>query len=58
LFAFVWQYIYFKPHGLVVALFACSWIVPIINTLYRHDRFAWETPRVFQGPSARDITRA
>jgi hypothetical protein len=32
--------------------------VPIINTLYRHDRFAWEAPRVFQGPSARDITRA
>jgi len=46
--AFVWQCIYFKPHGLIVALFVCSWVVPVINALYRHDRFTWEIPR---GPS-------
>lgn len=43
--AFTWQYICFKPHGLIVALFACSWFVPVINTLYRRDRFTWESPR-------------
>ena len=47
---FIWQYIYFKPHGLIVALFACSWVVPAINALYRHDRFTWGAPR---GISAR-----
>ncbi len=45
LLAFIRQYIYFKPHGLIVALFACSWAVPVINLLYRHDRFTWDTPR-------------
>jgi enediyne biosynthesis protein E5 len=45
LFAFSWQYIYFRPHGLIVALFACSWVVPVINALHRHDRFSWEVPR-------------
>jgi len=49
LFAFIWQYVYFKPHGLIVALFVCSWVVPVINTLYRRDRFAWEAPRGRQG---------
>ena len=43
--ACVWQYVYFKPHGLIVALFVCSWVVPVINTLCRHDRFTWEAPR-------------
>jgi Na+-translocating ferredoxin:NAD+ oxidoreductase RnfD subunit len=43
--AFIWQYIYFKPHGLIVALFVCSWSVPLINTLYRHERFNWAAPR-------------
>jgi hypothetical protein len=43
--AFIWQYLYFKPHGLIVALFACSWVVPVINTLCRHERFDWEAPR-------------
>jgi len=45
LIAFVRQYVYFKPHGLIVALFACSWIVPVINTLCRHDQFTWDAPR-------------
>ena len=43
--AFIWQYICFRPHGLIVALFACSWVVPLINTLCRRDRFTWEALR-------------
>lgn len=43
--AFIWQYVYFKPQGVIVALFACSWLVPVINALYRRDRFTWEAPR-------------
>jgi enediyne biosynthesis protein E5 len=43
--AFVRQYVFFKPHGLIVALFACSWVVPVINVLCRHDRFIWGAPR-------------
>ena len=42
--AFIWQYICFRPHGLIVALFACSWVVPVINTLCRHGRFTWDVP--------------
>ena len=40
-FAFVWQFVLFKPHGLIVALFLCSWIVPLINAIWRQPRFAW-----------------
>lgn len=43
--AFIWQYVYFRPQGLIVVLFACSWGVPVINALYRHTRFSWETPQ-------------
>jgi Na+-translocating ferredoxin:NAD+ oxidoreductase RnfD subunit len=43
--AFIWQYVYFRPQGLIVVLFACSWGVPLINALYRHTRFSWETPQ-------------
>jgi len=39
--AFVWQFVLFKPHGLIVSLFFCSWSVPLINTLWRKERFAW-----------------
>lgn len=43
--AFIWQYVCFKPHGLIVALLVCSWIVPAINTLYCRNRFTWAAPR-------------
>jgi hypothetical protein len=41
LVAFVWQFVLFKPHGLIVALFLCSWSVPAINLLWPVQRFAW-----------------
>lgn len=39
--AFVWQFVLFKPHGLIVALFLCSWTVPLINVIWRQPRFVW-----------------
>jgi hypothetical protein len=39
--AFVWQFLLYKPHGLIVALFACSWAGPLINALRPQSRFDW-----------------
>lgn len=41
--AFLWQFVLYKPHGLIVALFACSWAVPFINTACPKARFEWDT---------------
>jgi hypothetical protein len=43
--AFYWQFVLFKPQGLIVALFALSWIVPVLNALWPEVRFAWNMPR-------------
>ncbi len=39
--AFVWQYYLFKPQGLIVALFAWSFTVPIWNKLFKEKLFNW-----------------
>jgi enediyne biosynthesis protein E5 len=39
--AFVWQYVLFKPQGLIVALFAWSFTVPIWNKVFKAQRFGW-----------------
>jgi enediyne biosynthesis protein E5 len=41
--AFVWQFVLYKPHGLIVALFAGSFCVPVINYFFPQQRFAWAT---------------
>jgi enediyne biosynthesis protein E5 len=41
--AFVWQYWFYKPHGLVVILFWASWAVPCINWVFRQPRFEWNS---------------
>ena len=43
--AFYWQFVLFKPQGLIVALFASSWMVPALNALWPEARFAWNVPR-------------
>ena len=43
--AFYWQFVLFKPQGLIVALFAMSWAVPMLNMLWPRTRFAWDRPR-------------
>jgi enediyne biosynthesis protein E5 len=43
--AFYWQFVLFKPQGLIVALFASSWTVPVLNALWPQARFAWHRPR-------------
>ena len=39
--AFVWQLVWFKPHGLIVVLFAASALVPLINWVAPSRRFEW-----------------
>lgn len=39
--AFVWQYCWFRPQGLIVALFALSWVVPVCNRIWKAERLAW-----------------
>lgn len=40
--AFVWQYLWFKPHGLIVVLFAASFLVPLLNFCFPRPRFHWQ----------------
>ena len=40
--AFVWQYLLFKPHGLIVVLFLASCAVPLLNRAWPHARFGWQ----------------
>ena len=40
--AFVWQFVLFKPHGLIVVLFAASALVPLINLIAPNRRFEWQ----------------
>jgi enediyne biosynthesis protein E5 len=42
--AFVWQYVLYKPHGLIVVLFVLSWAVPVCNRWRPQNRFAWKAP--------------
>lgn len=39
--AFGWQYLWFRPHGLIVMLFVASLSVPLINRLWPQARFSW-----------------
>ncbi|RZJ07539.1 MAG: hypothetical protein EOP39_16110 [Rubrivivax sp.] len=39
--AFVWQYVLFRPHGLIVALFLASLVVPLVNRRWPQRRFTW-----------------
>ena len=41
LLAFGWQYLLFKPHGLIVMLFLASWTVPLWNSVWPQQRFDW-----------------
>lgn len=41
--AFTWQYLLFRPHGLIVVLFLASWSVPLWNRFWAsHARFEWQ----------------
>jgi enediyne biosynthesis protein E5 len=41
LLAFTWQFVLYKPHGLIVMLFLASWTVPLINRVWPQVRFEW-----------------
>ncbi len=40
--AFAWQFVGFRPHGPIVALFVWSLTVPLWNAVFPARRFAWE----------------
>jgi enediyne biosynthesis protein E5 len=40
--AFIWQYVLYRPHGLIVMLFAASLCVPLINWCWPKVRFSWQ----------------
>ena len=40
--AFAWQWGLYRPHGLIVALFWGSWLVPLINRRWPQPRFEWK----------------
>jgi Na+-transporting NADH:ubiquinone oxidoreductase subunit NqrB len=43
--AFAWQFAWFRPNGLVWALFLCTPLVPVIDRLWPAEKFEWrETP--------------
>ena len=44
LLAFLWQFVLYRPHGLIVALCAASLAVPLINRLWPRTRFEWAGP--------------
>ena len=46
--ALIWQFVLYKPHGLIVVLFVFSWFVPIINYFCRQQRFEWNRPVLAQ----------
>ncbi len=41
--AFIWQYGFFKPQGLIVALFVWSFTVPVWNHYFQAQRFNWRS---------------
>ncbi len=43
--AFAWQYLWFKPHGLITILFFACWTVPLSNWLWSDLRFQWNAAR-------------
>jgi enediyne biosynthesis protein E5 len=49
--AFVWQWVLFRPHGLIVMLFFASWLVPAINALWPKERFEWRQAPAALAPS-------
>jgi len=42
--AFAWQYLLFKPHGLIWALFILTPLVPLIDWLLPGSKHAWKPP--------------
>ena len=41
--AFAWQFVLYKPHSLIVVLFAASAMVPLINWALPKQRFEWQS---------------
>jgi hypothetical protein len=42
--ALFWQFVLYKGNGLVVSLFCCSVLVPLLNRLWPAQKFDWRQP--------------
>ncbi len=58
--AFAWQYALFIPNGLVWALFLATPLVPLLDRIFRADRFNWRDNRALpnSGTPATQASRA
>jgi Na+-transporting NADH:ubiquinone oxidoreductase subunit NqrB len=45
LLAFVWQFVFYKPHALIWALFIATPLVPVLDRLFPGDKYAWRPAR-------------
>ncbi|MGB8432819.1 MAG: RnfABCDGE type electron transport complex subunit D [Burkholderiales bacterium] len=50
--AFAWQYALFIPNGLVWALFLATPAVPLLDRIFRAERFNWRDNRALPNPRA------
>jgi Na+-transporting NADH:ubiquinone oxidoreductase subunit NqrB len=51
--AFAWQFALFIPNGLVWALFLATPLVPVLDRVFRAERFKWRDNRALPTPGAR-----
>jgi enediyne biosynthesis protein E5 len=51
--AFAWQFTLFVPNGLVWALFLATPLVPLLDRVFRAERFKWRDNRALPTPGAR-----
>jgi Na+-translocating ferredoxin:NAD+ oxidoreductase RnfD subunit len=42
--AFIIQYVFYEPHGPIIALILCSPVVPIIDSIHRGRAYQWARP--------------
>lgn len=51
--AFAWQFLLFVPNGLVWALFLATPLVPLLDRIFRAERFNWRDNPALPAPGAR-----
>ncbi len=50
--AFAWQFVLFMPNALVWALFLATPLVPLLDRVFRAERYVWRDNRVLPNPGA------
>lgn len=39
--AFVMQFVFYEPYGVMFALFGCAWLVPVLDAVVHGNRYRW-----------------